>query len=172
MPVRNMWSLEPGECFAAERLAKIGEVFFPLHDVGVDLLVVKGEKHVGVQVKESRYYIGRKWKSGHVGHSWHQIKKKKLLKSEVDFHIFLTYLPVYGNHKVSSFQNSFLIVPKSELEERIRIKDAGKSGVFSFCFHFEDGHVWDERVIVSLGNKLADYSRFLEAWSLIEKALQ
>lgn len=56
MPIRNMWSLEPGECLTAEKLAKIGEVFFPLRDVGVDLLVVKGGKHVRLQVKESRYY--------------------------------------------------------------------------------------------------------------------
>jgi hypothetical protein len=171
MPIRNIWNLEPGECLAAEKLAEIGEVFFPLHDVGVDLLVVKGEKHVGTQVKESRYYFGRQWKSGHVGHSWHQIRKEKLLRSKVDFYIFLTYLPAYGEHKLSYFQNRFLIVPRSELNERVRIKDAGKSGIFSFCFHFEDDHVWDERVIVSLENKLTDYGRFLEAWSLIEKTL-
>jgi len=166
-----MWSLEPGECLAAEKLAKIGKVFFPLHDVGVDLLVVKGEKHVRVQVKESRYYVGQKWKSGHVGHSWHQIRKKKLERSMVDFYVFLTYLPIYGEHKVSRFQNKFLVVPRRELKERVDIKDAGKKDIFSFCFHFEDNHVWDERVKVTLENKLTDYSQFLESWSLIEEAL-
>ena len=34
MPIRNMCSLEPGECLTAEKLVKIGEVFFPLRDVG------------------------------------------------------------------------------------------------------------------------------------------
>jgi len=57
-----MWSLQPGECLTAEKLAKIGKVFFPLRDVGVDLLVVKGDKHIGLQVKESRYYHLRKLK--------------------------------------------------------------------------------------------------------------
>jgi hypothetical protein len=48
----------------------------------------------------------------------------------------------------------------------------GKRGIFSFCFHFEDNRVWDERVTVSLENSLTDYRKFLEAWNLIEQALQ
>lgn len=172
MPIRNIWSLEPGECFTAEKLAKVGEVFFPLHDVGVDLLVVEGKRHVGIQVKESRYYASRRWKSGHVGHSWHQIRQSKLLKSKVDFYVFLTYLPVYGEHKVSRFQNRFLIVPTTELRKRTEVKDAGKRNIFSFCFHFEGDRVWDERVTVTLQNNRTDYSQFLEAWNLIEEKLQ
>jgi len=140
--------------------------------VGVDLLVVEGKRHVGVQVKESRYYSSRRWKSGHVGHSWHQIRQKKLLKSKADFYVFLTYLPVYGEHKVSRFQNRFLTVPTSELRKRTEVKDAGKRNIFSFCFHFEGDRVWDERVTVTLQNDLTDYSRFLEAWNLIEEALR
>ena len=121
MPIRNIWNLEPGECFAAERLAKIGEVFFPMHDIGGDLLVVKGEKHVGIQVKESRYYVGRKWRSGHVGHSWHQIRKKKLLRSEVDFYIFLTYLNI----------------PKRDWHARFEIVD-GKTQVLTRSSRFRN----------------------------------
>jgi hypothetical protein len=75
-------------------------------------------------------------------------------------------------HKISRFDNKFLIVPSSELEKRITVKDAGKKRIFNFCFHFEDGRVWDERVTVSLENKLTDYSQFLEAWNLIEQALK
>ena len=70
LPVRNLWSLEPGECIVAEEILnkiKDVEVFFPLRDVGVDLLVVKGKRHVGIQVKESRYYFSKTWKSGHIG---------------------------------------------------------------------------------------------------------
>jgi len=92
MPVRNIWSLQPGECITAEEIMRKTkcEVFFPLRDIGVDLLVVKGQRHVGVQVKESRYYSGRTWKSGHKGHSWHQIRKKRFLrnKDKVDFYVY------------------------------------------------------------------------------------
>jgi len=176
MPIRNMWSLEPGECIVAEELLKNNgyEVYFPVHDVGVDLLVVKGSRHVGIQVKESRYYISRTWNSGHTGHSWHQIKKEKFLKGagKVDFYVFLTYLPLPGEHKISLFKNKFLVVPSTEIEKRMALKDPGKREVYSFCFHFEDGKVWDERVTVStLDNPLTKYDDFLDAWYLIRQML-
>ena len=164
MPIRNLWSLEPGECIVAEEILerlKGCEVYFPIHDVGVDLLVVKGDKHVGIQVKESRYYIGR------TGHSWHQIKKEKFLKRKADFYVFLTYQPVVGEHKISHFENKFLIVPSVELEKRMTVKNSGLRQVYSFYFHFENDKVWDERVTVSR-NELTEYSRFLNAWHLVE----
>jgi hypothetical protein len=169
MPVRNIWSFEPGECFTAEKLGEEGlKVFFPLRDVGVDLLVVNGEKHVGIQVKESRYYRTKKWKSKHIGHSWHQMREKKL-EDDVDFYVFVTYEDVPGKHKFK-FQNRFLVVPRDELMKRTSIKTSGRSGVFSFCFHFEKDKVWDERV-TSVGNELADYTQFLEAWDLVKQTL-
>jgi len=61
-----------------------------------------------------------------------------------------------------------LIVPKEELKKRIKVKDAGRKKVYSFCFHFENGGVWDERV----KNGPTDYSQFLGAWNLIKQALQ
>ena len=166
MLVRNIWSLQPGECITAEEIMKKTkcEVFFPLRDIGVDLLIVKGKRHVGVQVKKSR----------HKGHSWHQIRKNRFLrnKDKVDFYVFLTYYPFVGEHKISSFQNKFLVVPTIELERRMRVKDPGKSEKYSFCFHFEDGGVWDERVTVELNNKLTNYSEFLDAWHLIKWELE
>lgn len=176
MPVRNIWSLEPGECIVAEEIMdKLKcEVYFPVRDVGLDLLVVKGDKHAGIQVKESRYYMSRRWRSGHVGHSWHQIKRAKFLKNrgKVDFYVFLTYLPLVEKHKISRFENKFLIVPTAELEKRMTVKDPGKKGVYSFCFHFEGSNVWDERVTVGIDNELTNYTKFLDAWHLIEQALK
>jgi hypothetical protein len=168
LPVRNLWSLEPGECIVAEELLnklKTVEVFFPLRDVGIDLLAVRGGKYVGLQVKESRYFTHRRWKSGHVGHSWHQIKKEKFLKgkNKIDFYVFLTYLPFLAEHKVGKFEYKFLVVPSAELEKRMTIKSPGSKKIFSFCFHFEDGKAWDERVTVGLDNPLMEYSKFLDA---------
>jgi hypothetical protein len=72
---------------------------------------------------------------------------------------------------VSRFDNKFLIVPSSELEKRMAVKNAGKRQIYSFYFHFEDARVWDERVAVTLENRLTDYSEFLDAWDLIGRAL-
>jgi hypothetical protein len=44
LPVRNLWSLELGECIVAEEILerlKGCEVYFSTHDVGVDLLVAR-----------------------------------------------------------------------------------------------------------------------------------
>ena len=63
MPIRNFWSLECGEVITAEALIENiedCEVYFPLRGTGIDLLVVKDKKHAAIQVKESRYFTGRK----------------------------------------------------------------------------------------------------------------
>jgi len=80
--------------------------------------------------------------------------------------------PIQGEHKVSSFGYKFLIVPSSELEKRMTVKDAGKNSIYSFCFHFQDKNVWDERVTVTLDNPLTDYSQYLNAWDSVSRALE
>jgi hypothetical protein len=77
-----------------------------------------------------------------------------------------------AEHKISRFENKFLIVPTAELEKRMTVKDPGKKGVYSFCFHFEGSNVWDERVTVGIDNELTNYTKFLNAWHLIEQALK
>jgi len=79
---------------------------------------------------------------------------------------------MYGEHKVSSFQQKSLVVPTLDLEKRLEIKDPGKRGIYRFYFRFEDGKVLDERVTVELDNKLTDYSEYLDAWHLIKQSLE
>lgn len=175
MPIRNLWSLEPGECVTAEKIMREledCEVCFPLRDVGVDLYVIKRGKHVGVQVKESRYY-SKFWR-GTLGHSWHQVYGKKLLRdSGANFYIFLTYLPVYERRRkrrLSSFKHKFVIVPTDELKRRIQAKRPTKRGVYSFCFHFDGKRVIDKREVLD-EEELMDYSMYLDNWGLLREAL-
>jgi hypothetical protein len=64
MPIKNFWSIEAGEAMVAEAIQKNlpgFEVFFPIKDVGVDLLAVSGvgtnkARIFSFQVKESRPY--------------------------------------------------------------------------------------------------------------------
>jgi len=168
MPIRNLWSLESGEVVTAENMLENiedAEVYFPLHDIGIDLLVVKGKKHVSVQVKESRYYTARELK-GTRGHSWHNLDKRKFLrdKERVDFYVFLTYLP-NGEHRFSTFENKFLIVPASELEKRLESKETGKKGIYYFYFNFDGKKAIEKR------DAIIDYSEYLNRWDLIKKAL-
>lgn len=161
MPIRNLWSLECGEVITAETLLKNLKdcgVYFPVRDVGIDLLGVNGKKHVSIQVKESRYYPQQI--------SWHVIFRKKFVrdKEKVDFYVFLTYLPKIGEHKIK-FENKFIIVPTSDLERLIKEKKVDKRGRYSFCFSFEGNKVVDKR------ENSVDYSEYLERWDLIDNAL-
>jgi len=169
MPIRNLWSLECGEVITAEAFLKNvkgSEVYFPLHDVGIDLLVVKSKKHVSIQVKESRYYTKRVWK-GTLGHSWHGLHKKKFLRDrkKVDFYVFLTYLPRFGEHRMLKFENKFIVIPTSELSKRIKNKNAGKRGIYFFYFNFEGKKVVEKRDV------LTDYSEYLNRWDLVKDSL-
>jgi len=170
MPIRNIWSLECGEVITAEAMlgnVKGAEVYFPLHDIGIDLLVVMGKNHISIQVKESRYFTERVLK-GTLGHSWHQLHKKKFIrdKGKVDFYIFLTYLPRFGEHRFNAFENKFLIIPTSELDKRIKTKDSGKKEIYSFYFNFEGKKVVEKRDAVT------DYSEYLNRWTLIKEAIE
>lgn len=164
MPIRNMWSLECGEVLTAEAIEKYvikgtegTGIYFPLHDTGIDLLVVKGKKHVSVQVKESRIYKH--------GNSWYPIKKWKFDrdKQRVDFYIFLTYEQQNGANRLEAFKEKYIIIPTAELEKRLETKHLGKTGLYNFKFFFKE-----EKVI----ENNTDYSVFLEAWDLIKQALE
>lgn len=166
MSLRNLWSLQPGEVIVAEMLdkkVKRCQIYFPMRDIGIDLLAARNNKHVGIQVKESRYHI----KGGARDRSWHQVKKKRLAETKkgVDFYIFLTYLPRLGEHKYDSFEYKFVIVPTDALAKRLTTKNAGSKGIYSFYFHFEGKKVTEIR------DEPTDYSKFLNNWTLIDKSL-
>ena len=139
------------------------EVYFPVHDKGIDLLVVNGSRHCGIQVKESRYYWERR-------HSWHQVKQKNLgieSSSNIafpDMFVFLTYVPVTGTAKISSFEQSHIIIPFEKLRVKTKNKRPSR-GVYSFYFSIEREGVWEKR------DGRVDYSAFLNNWSLVAKVL-
>lgn len=170
MPIRNFWSLEVGEVLTAQAIQKqlkdVGvDVYFPLRDTGIDLLVTKGKKIVTIQVKESRYFQKRFFK-GSLGHSWHQVHERKFLRDreKLDFYVFLTYLPKIGEHKVASFEEKYLIVPTLELEKLIQGKKTGTKKIYSFYFNFGEE-------VIEKRDEVTNYSKYLNNWDLIEKAL-
>jgi len=171
MPIRNIWSLQPGECLVAETMMEIlnSEVYFPIKDVGTDLLAIRNGRPVRIQVKESRYY-GK----GDKAHSWHQLSLKKIKKGfeRVDFYVFLTYLPEIGEHRFSRFQYVYLIVPYFELNLRLPTKDPGSRKIYRFYFHIENDSASDLRVKTGTDSDLSDYSGFFNAWHLIDSFLE
>ena len=175
MPVKNMWSLNPGEVLVAEKILELlpdCQVYFPMRDVGIDLLVVCGERHCSVQVKESRYY---RYPSYH--NSWHQVSETNLRpvpsskKRLPDYFVFLTYYDNREGTKKPHFEERYLILPTNVLISRSLGKHASKGrGVYSFAFSFEETRVLETREYEE-HEKDADYTEFWDNWSQIETNL-
>lgn len=51
MPIRNLWSLECGEVVTPEAILeniKGSEVYFVLHDIGINLFVINKKNHISI----------------------------------------------------------------------------------------------------------------------------
>ena len=176
MPIKNMYSFEPGECLAAEWIAEhLGtgcRLYFPIKDKGVDLLVERKGRTITVQVKESRYYEEGTAK-GYTGFAFHQMYKHQLesAKGQVDFFVFLTYLPVESETGKMRFTHRYLVVPTSELAKRAVLKNTGSSKKYRFYFHYGDNEIIDIRDTSGVPRKWKDYTKFDDAWTLMKRAL-
>ncbi len=176
MTLRNMWSLNPGEVLTAQTLLKEispCEVYFPVRDIGVDLLVVRGDRHFGIQVKESRLYIGKESKLQGRSHSWHQVSKNNIevggKRRLADFFVFLTYIPNTGKKKIVGFDQRYIVIPSRELQIKCESKKQYKKGTYIFYFEFDRvdlGPVWESR-----DKPQQEYGRYLDKWCLISSAL-
>jgi hypothetical protein len=176
MPFRNLWSLNSGEVLAAEAALKNIpgiDVYFPVRDVGVDLLVVRGKRHCAIQVKESRHYQEKKWQG-----SWHQVSDANVnpppgsKKKAPDFFVFVTYEPDCSGGKRPGFKPRYIIVPISELRRRLGSKRASK-GKYSYDFSIDGSDVYDVREEYAKdATPATTYSAFLDAWPLIEKCVR
>jgi hypothetical protein len=178
MPLKNFWSLEPGEAIFADELLKRfkgkADFYFPFKDTGIDLIgVTKNLKGiVSFQVKESRYHEYKNC-------AWHEVNKKKFAndRRKVDFYIFLIYFPrclmKADKKKRNVFEKYFVIVPEARLLENIKSKNPRKKKkdyvyVFNFRLGDDNKKLFDVRESDLKGH---DYSKYLNSWHLIEKKI-
>ena len=177
MPIKNMWSLNPGEVLTAERVSMElpdCQVYFPLHDQGIDLLLVRGTKQCSIQVKESRLYETQKYTD-----SWHQLSETNVFpkpesrKIIPDFFVFLTYVPEHSDTKLSSFGERFIIVPIADLKGLLKCKIPSK-GKYSFNFVFlaenEVREIREHKKGYKDGAGVR-YTDYLEKWDLLSQVL-
>ena len=175
MAVKNIWSLEPGEAIVAEKLkneVKNCDVFFPLKDTGIDLVLIKSigssekRKIVTIQIKTSRWYEDRDCGTT-------SIKPKKLKRYEgvVDFVVVLIYR-IVEQEKKPRFKREYLIIPTKELIEKSFKYKRGK--LFYYYFTFIKNRIVDTRGITKknqnfeMKNKYRDFTKYYNNWNMIE----
>lgn len=152
--MKNFYSLNAGEFFVAQELLRVRKdisLYFPLKDVGVDLLAIKnnGNKPVRIQVKESRTYIN--------DNSWHQIRENKI--QDADIFVFISYVQANKNQR-SGFDKDYVVIPQADLKQICSKKKCSK-GKYSFYFYSKKGQLLDFR------DEECDLTRFQSAWNLI-----
>src|SRR4030042_2972754 len=179
MAIKNFWAFNPGETIFAEKLYQKYknhiDLYFPIKDSGIDLLAVsKDKRHIlSFQIKESRYYEDEDC-------AWHQenIKNFTKNKDKVDFYVFVIYLPghLVNAKRKSRFEIKFVIVPTKELWRRIQRKKPNKNGTYNFYFRFRDDgtlqEVREKKSVIQDNSLNFDYTKYLNAWSLIHEAYE
>jgi len=130
MPIKNFWSLEAGEAMVAEELQKRlrgWEIFFPVKDVGVDIVAVSGigssvRRVLTFQVKESKAFENKEKsiKPVNTVTNWFSPDSSKARRflSRVDFYLFVCSRYDFRQPK-KTLTADYVIVPSNELVRRL-----------------------------------------------------
>lgn len=142
MTYKNIFSFEPSELHVAEEIAKLGkeyEVFFPVKDEAVDLIVSRnlsdGKRHViTIQVKASRMF--EKGIEKGLPRFWIKLDPKKLegFSKKVDFYILVFYKTIYEIESTPHFEREYIVIPTKDLIKRSKNKKGWTRGWLNYYF--------------------------------------
>jgi len=182
MTYKNIFSFEPSELHVAEEIAKLSknyEVFFPVKDVGVDLIVSKnlsdGHRQViTIQVKASRMFED----SVETGLStfWIKLDPKKLevFSKKVDYYIFVFYKTIYEKDSIPHFEREYIVIPTKDLIKKSKNKKGWKKGWLNYYFVlYPNGDIMELRDVnkKNLENEKKkewrNYSKYRNAFDLL-----
>jgi hypothetical protein len=183
MAYKNVFSFEPSELHTAEKIRELGknyEVFFPIKDEAVDLIVTKnlayGERKViTVQVKASRMF--EKGVEKGLPRFWIKLDPKKMegYSKKIDFYVFVFYKTIYETEKVPHFEREYIVIPTIDLIQKSKNKKGWQRGWLNYYFLlYPDGSILDLRD-VSRKNLEAErkkswrvYTQFRNAFRLLK----
>lgn len=142
MTYKNIFSFEPSELHTAEEIVKLGkeyEVFFPIKDKAVDMIVTKNltngnRKAVTIQVKASRMFETGVEKG--LPRFWIKLDPKKLetYSNKVDFYIFVFYKTIYKTESIPRFRRDYIVIPTEDLIRKSRFKKGWERGWLNYYF--------------------------------------
>lgn len=142
MTYKNIFSFEPSELHTAEKIAELGkeyEIYFPIKDEAVDLIVTKNlvdgkRKVITIQVKASRMFE-RGVEKG-LPRFWIKLDPKKLEKyfKKVDFYIFVFYKTIYETDSVPHFEREYAVISTKDLIEKSKNKKGWERGWLNYYF--------------------------------------
>ena len=154
MTYKNIFSFEPSELHSAEKIVELGkdyEIFFPVKDEAVDLIVTKNladgdRKVITIQVKASRMF--EKGLEKGLPRFWIKLDPKKLEKfsKKVDFYIFVFYKTIYETDSIPHFEREYAVIPTKDLIEKSKNKKGWVQGWLNYYFFlYPNGEMIDLR---------------------------
>lgn len=142
MTYKNIFSFQPSELHVAEEITKLGkeyEVFFPVKDEAVDLIVSMnlsdGKRQVvTIQVKASRMF-----ETGiepGLPRFWIKLNTEKLERfaKKVDFYILVFYKTIYETESTPHFEREYIVIPTRDLIKKSKNKKGWKRGWLNYYF--------------------------------------
>jgi hypothetical protein len=167
----------------AEEIAKLDgeyEVYFPVKDKAVDMIVSKGldsgnRSVVTLQVKASRMFEGSIEEG--MPSFWIKLSPQKLerFSKKVDLYVFVFYETVYQTKGVPRFRREYLVIPTDELIRRSKNKKGWARGWLNYYFVlYPDGRVIEVRDVNKKTLAKAkrtwwrDYTEYKTAFHLME----
>ncbi len=183
--MKPLFTLHAGEYLVGafiEQSFKRANVWVPIRDTGIDLLVSDGQNRltVSLQVKFSKDFTPTHGslllQSRLLAAGWWSLDERKLQKSNADFWIFV--LPSFVEK-----ETSFIILPPVELLRRFKaIHGTAKKRIDSYLRVTKTKRCWEARGLPTADQELIaldrftdknrDFTMFLNAWKQIEAHLK
>lgn len=171
VPVRTLFTLHAGELLVAEevkRRFRDVDLWVPLKDTGIDLLVTRGARHVvSLQVKFSTDLLKRR-PPDVVAKGWWTFRASKIQESKADLWVLVIY-------PLPPARPRYLVVAPQELAERMTGVFGPRERIQSFIHVTRDGRCWETGGLLrdeALDDDRRDFTRYLDAWDELERRLE
>ena len=175
--MKPLFTIHEGEFLVGDyitrKLAAKYDVWVPVKDSGVDLLVTprkKNRRPVKLQVKFSRGFTEKQLPAEEVlAFGWYRLDPAKLRKSRADLWVFAILTLRHKAH--------YIIIPTKELKRRI---PRGMTGAWTLylmvfrrkkCYDLRGVKKAEKRMTLMDGPKdrKRDYSEYLNKWKLLDE---
>ena len=179
--MKPLFTVHAGEYLVGaelERRFKRANVWVPLRDTGIDLLVSdsRNRKNVSLQVKFSKDFLvthmGPEFQKQLRACGWWTIDREKLTKSPADYWVFV--LQGFGSRSTD-----FVVVPRRELLKRLVAIHGGRKPFQLYIWVTERNKCWETRGLIKANqlliahgdfkNKNRDLTPWLNNWDPIAR---
>jgi hypothetical protein len=177
--VRPFFTIHAGEYLVGAHIEhhfKRANVWIPLRDTGIDLLVSdrRNAHHIALQVKFSKDFLVTHMKPAFQKNlracGWWTLNMEKLRASRADFWVFVL-------QGFASRSTDFVVVPRPKLLARLRAIHGTSGTVQSYLWVTEDERCWETRGLSATSHDRfvhglyehphRDFSEWLNDWSPI-----